>query len=524
VEFRILGPVEVMAQGRPLPIGGARQRALLALLLTRANEIVSFDRIIDELWGPEPPEGAASALQQRVSQLRKAIAPSDAIVTRGGGYSIRVTPDEFDLLRFERLVEEAQRTAPEVAAARLGEALGLWRGAPLADLADAPFAQAESARLEELRLSALELRFDADLALGGHAGLVAELEAATRAHPLRERLRALLMRALYATGRQAEALEVFRETRAFLMEQLGIEPSPALQELERSILRQDPALAAPERSPVAQRAIVVVVDDPNRLADLLAVAEPLARQPERELILARLLASGGDLAAENATLADARRTLGESGVPARVAVFTSTDPGDDAVALVGEHDVDLLVVDASPSLLEQGRPDPALLAILERAPCDVGVLAGRAVGRSGPVVTAFGGVEHDWSAIEIAAWLASTLDATLRLVGTEAEPERGRRDASRLLARASMLVQQVVGIVTEPVLVPAGERGVRDAARDARLLVVGLSDRWRAEGLGAARMAITDAAPTLFVRRGLRPSGIAPRETLTRFTWSLGSG
>jgi DNA-binding SARP family transcriptional activator len=524
VEFRILGPVEVVAQGRPLPIGGARQRALLALLLTRANEVVSFERIIDELWGTASPDGAAGALQQRVSQLRKAIAPSDAISTVGRGYRIRVGPDEFDLLRFERLVGEAQRSEPDIAVAKLREALALWRGPPLADLANEPFAQAEIARLEELRLSALELRFGAELGLGGHASLVGELEAATRLHPLREPLRGLLMRALYATGRQAEALEVYRETRAFLMEELGIEPSPALQELERSILRQDPALAAPERSPVAPRAIVLVVDDPNRLADLLAVAEPLARQPERELILARLLASEGSLAAENAALADARRTLGESGVPARVAAFTSTDPGDDAVALVGEHDVDLLVVDASPSLLERGRPDPALLTILDRAPCDVGVLAGPAAGRSGPVVTAFGGVEHDWSAIEIAAWLASTLDAPLRLVGTEADPERGRRDASRLLARASMLVQQVVGIVTEPVLVPAGGQGVSDAARDARLLVVGLSDRWRAEGLGATRLAIANAAPTLFVRRGLRPSGIAPRETLTRFTWSLGSG
>ena len=137
----------------------------------------------------------------------------------------------------------------------------------------------------------------------------------------------------------------------------------------------------------------------------------------------------------------------------------------------------------------------------------------------------FGGAEHDWSAIEVAAWLAGSLGTTLRLLGTEADTVRGRRDASRLLARASLLVQQVVGIVTEPVLVPAGEEGVLEAARGCGVLVVGLSDRWRTEGLGPARLAVAAGAnvPTLFVRRGLRPSAVAPNETLTRFTWTLGS-
>jgi hypothetical protein len=143
----------------------------------------------------------------------------------------------------------------------------------------------------------------------------------------------------------------------------------------------------------------------------------------------------------------------------------------------------------------------------------------------GPVVTPFGGAEHDWAAIEVAAWLAQSLETTLRLLGTEADSALGRRDASRLLARASLLVQQVAGIVSEPVLVRAGGAGVLDASRDARLLVVGLSDRWRTDGIGHTRTAVALGAevPTLFVRRGLRPSGVAPNETLTRFTWTLGS-
>ena len=229
MEFRILGPLEVVEQGRALPLGGARQRALLALLLTRANEVVSADRLIDELWGAQPPRTAANALQYHVSQLRKALAPHEAIVTQEPGYVIRVGPDELDLLRFELLVEEARQAAPELAARRLREALDLWRGPPLADLAHESFAQTEILRLEELRLAALERRFDADLALGRFAELVGEVQVLVREHPLRERLRAALMQALYGSGRQAEALEVYRETRRLLVDELGIEPSPALQ-------------------------------------------------------------------------------------------------------------------------------------------------------------------------------------------------------------------------------------------------------------------------------------------------------
>jgi DNA-binding SARP family transcriptional activator len=526
VEFRILGPLEVVEQGRVLPLGGARQRTLLALLLTRANEVVSADRLIDELWGAQPPKSAVNALQYHVSQLRKALAPHDAIVTQEPGYAIRVGRDELDLLRFEALVEEARQAAPELAAQRLREALDLWRGPALADLGNESFAQTEIPRLEELRLGALERRFEADLALGRYAELVAEVQVLVRQHPLRERLRALLMHALYGADRQVEALELYRETRQLLVDELGIEPSPALQELEQAVLRQDPALTSHDAPAAPQpRAIMVVATEPGRLDDLLAIAEPLARRPARELILACLVRGAGELSATNAALSERRDVLARQGVPSRMAAYTTGAPGVDVVRLATEHDVDLILLDAGSDLLESGLPDGDLGTVLERAPCDVGVLSGAGAMSTGPVVTPFGGVEHDWAAIEVAAWLAQSLGTTLRLLGTEANPALGRRDASRLLARASLLVQQVVGIVTEPVLVRTGEAGVLEASRDARLLVVGLSDRWRTEGIGHTRMAVALGAevPTLFVRRGLRPSGVAPNETLTRFTWTLGS-
>jgi len=526
VEFRILGPLEVVEGGRTLRLGGSRQRALLALLLTRPNEVVSADRLIDELWPSEPPQNAANALQYHVSQLRKSLVAADAVVTQPPGYLVRVAQHELDLLRFERLVGEAERAAPEPAAELLREALALFRGPVLADVANEPFAQTEILRLEELRLRALELRLEADLAGGRHGEVVGEIEALVREHPLRERFRAALMRALYGAERQAEALELYRETRRTFVDELGIEPSPALQELEQAMLRQDPGLTAPPVLPIAEpaeRAIVAVVRDFEREGDLLAIAEPLARHRKRELILVRLLKDEGGLAEANSLLAQRRRGLAERGVSARVAAYTSVEPGDDAAGLAAELDADLILVDAPLELLETGTLDDDLQAILARTPCDVGLMvAGSAARPEGPVVTPFGGVDHDWSAIEVAAWLAESLETTLRLLGTVADAAEGRRDASRLLARASLLVQQVIGIVTEPVLVAPGEAGVLEASRDARLLVVGLSDRWRSEGIGPVRLAVAAgaAAPTLLVRRGVRPGGISPDRTLTRFTWT----
>jgi DNA-binding SARP family transcriptional activator/tetratricopeptide (TPR) repeat protein len=256
LEFRILGPLEVYSEGHPVPLRGVRQRALLAILLLNAGEAVSTDRLIDLLWGEAPPEGARKALSVRISQLRKRLDPAGraerAIVTRAPGYAIDVGPEQLDLTRFEHLTAAGREALgagdPMTASERLSAALGLWRGAPLADFAFEPFAQADIARLEELRLGALEDRIAADLELARHAQLVGELEALGAAHPLRERPRRQLMLALYRCGRHAEALEAYREGRRALVEELGLEPSRELRALEQAILAQDPTLDAPDRA------------------------------------------------------------------------------------------------------------------------------------------------------------------------------------------------------------------------------------------------------------------------------------
>jgi DNA-binding SARP family transcriptional activator/tetratricopeptide (TPR) repeat protein len=241
MEFRILGRLEVSEPGRAIEIAGSKQRALLAILLVNANRVVSTDRLIDGLWEDEPPETAAKALQVHVSQLRKVLGPG-RLVTRSPGYLIQVGEGELDLARFEGLVESARGAAGVAASAALREALRLWRGPPLADFAYERFAQGEIARLEELRLDALESRLDAELGLGWHAALVGELEALVGEHPLRERLRGQLMLALYRSGRQAEALEAYQAARGVLVEELGIEPGRSLRELEKAILQQDLSL------------------------------------------------------------------------------------------------------------------------------------------------------------------------------------------------------------------------------------------------------------------------------------------
>lgn len=251
LEFRILGPLEVLERGRTVPLGGQKQRALLALLLLDAGRVVSIDRIIDALWGERPPKTAPTSLQNFVSHLRKALG-ADVLVTQAPGYVLRIGPEQLDLQRFRMLVDAAKQSPVQQRAAQLRQALTLWRGPPLADFAVDAFAQPEIGRLEELRLAALEERIEAELATGAHAELVGELELLVEEHPLRESLRRQLMLALYRSGRQAEALQVYHDARRVLVDELGIDPSRSLQQVHGAILRQDAGLDLGRAAPAAQ--------------------------------------------------------------------------------------------------------------------------------------------------------------------------------------------------------------------------------------------------------------------------------
>jgi len=444
-----------------------------------------------------------------------------------------VSPDRLDLARFEGRTSEAGRALARgealEAADLLRDALALWRGTPLADLAYESFAQVAIGRLEEIRLVAVEQRIEAELALGHHSEMIGELTALAVEYPLREGLSAQLMVALYRLGRQAESLDVYRRAREALVEQFGIEPTPALRGLERAILKQDPSLnlAGTPRDrtrPATDSggAVLVLPSHESRLEALLAVAEPLARLPARELIIARLVA-GEDEVPPAVSALNAQRASLAAATAARIAVFTTTNPAADVARLVATNDIDLLLVDCPADFGERLPAD--LAALLERSPADVALVVGSAPNlRDGDgVFVPFTGGEHDWAALELAGWLASATGSPLRLVGTKADPQRGRRDASRLLADASLAVQRVVGVETEPVLAEPSEEGLLRAVETAAIVVVGISERWRRDGIGASRRALVREAlpPTLLVHRGLRPGGLAPRESRTRFTWTL---
>jgi DNA-binding SARP family transcriptional activator/streptogramin lyase len=252
VAFRLLGPLEISVRGRPCELPRRKQRLLLTLLLMSHEEVVSIDQLVDQLWGERPPKTAVGALQNLVSEVRKALG-SGVVRTQAAGYSLGVHRESVDVHRFERLVAEAaDDESAEGRAQRLREALALWRGPPLLEFAAEPFAQVEIARLHELRIVAREELTEAELELGHHARLVAELEALVIEQPLRERLRAQLMIALYRSGRQAEALTAYRDARRMLTDELGLEPSDELQQLERAILRHDRSLAGTRRREVTR--------------------------------------------------------------------------------------------------------------------------------------------------------------------------------------------------------------------------------------------------------------------------------
>jgi DNA-binding SARP family transcriptional activator len=317
MRFRILGPVEVLDGERRVELGRPKQRALLAVLLVNANRVVALDRLIEELWGEQPPAQATASLQAYISNLRRALEPDRpartpplVLVTQPPGYRLVVAPGDLDAARFVALATEGHRLLaagqPGPAAQRLREALGLWRGPALAEFADAPWAQAEQQRLEELRLAALEDRLAAELPLGGHGAAVAELGELVGRFPFRERLHGLLMLALYRSGRQAEALQVFQSARRVLSDELGIDPSPWLRELEADILRQAPTL---DRTP------------PPGLAGQAAAAEaPAPVPPTAE-------AGGGELVGRDEQLTALAAVLAGAAAGRARLVLVAGEPG-----------------------------------------------------------------------------------------------------------------------------------------------------------------------------------------------------
>jgi YVTN family beta-propeller protein len=356
-EFRLLGLFEVLEGGRPIDVGTAKQRALLALLLLNAGQVVSTDRVIDALWGERAPASALNSVRVYVSHLRKALG-SERLRTRGRGYLLVVEREQLDLGRFERLLGEGRQalTAGEAARAAeiLREALALWRGSPLEDFASESFAQTEIARLEELRLAALEERIEADLALGRHAELVPELEALVRGNPLRERLWAQLMLALYRADRQAEALEAYRHARRTLVEELGLEPGRRLQDLERAMLSHDHRLEPPPSAAMSRGAAHADPRARTRRSARRALLAAIAAAVLAALVVAGILATrpAGNLppqslqvlAADSVAVIDSRASavvaeVPVGGIPAGIAV------GEGAVWVGNSEDQTLLRIE-----------------------------------------------------------------------------------------------------------------------------------------------------------------------------------
>ncbi len=327
----MLGPLEVTAAGRPLGLPGPRTRAVLAVLLVHANQVVSSDRLIEELWPGQPADKAADSLQVRLSELRRMLrsAGEDGrLATRPPGYLLRVTPGELDARQFEQLVAEGDAALaagdPVMAAQRLDQALGLWRGPALAGFDTVPSARAEAGRLEEERLDALESRGEALLACGRHRDLIAELEMLTAAHPLRERFWSQRMLALYRAGRQADALRAYRELRDVLVAELAIEPGPELRELHARILRQDPALDGPAADQASAGPDAVPQTRYVQTSDGIHIAYQLVGEGERDMVLVPGLMSHVELIWEDRETADFYRRLARLG---RLILFDKRDTG-----------------------------------------------------------------------------------------------------------------------------------------------------------------------------------------------------
>ena len=390
MEVRALGDLEVVHEGQALELGSHQQRAVLAILALSPGKAVSSDRLIEALWGQSPPASAAKTIQVYISRLRKVLGVGDEVIaTVDHGYALRVDPRQIDVRVFERLLDRGRRAYADGefadAADVLRDALALWRGAALADFTFDAFASGEIARLEELRLEALETRIDADLALGRHAALIAELKALTVEHPLRERLRAARMLSLYRCGREPEALALYRQTRELLVDELGIEPSPALRDLHAAILRQDPALAPPAMPQTP-----------------LAAGEPAVggRRRRRAAVVVAALALAGGVAVAIAALAG----FGSNAVKAVVVKADAVgviDPTSDHLKKqidVGPSPSDVL---STPGAVWVSNADGHSVTRIDAATGDVRQTI--PVG-SGPAGLALAGG---------AVWVANTLDGTV---------------------------------------------------------------------------------------------------------------
>jgi DNA-binding SARP family transcriptional activator len=320
VEFRILGPIEVVEDGQPVALGTLKERLVLGVLLLHANEFVSRERLIDDLWGEAPPPTARKAVNVYVSQLRKSLgrAGADPIATASGGYRLHVDPEGLDASRMEVLVANSRQCVSkgelEIAAERFEEALSLWRGPTLAGLQLESRGRDEVARLDELRLAALMERIECDLALARHEQVLGELNVLVREHPLRERLRAQQMLALYRAGRQAEALEAYAEARRTLVDDLGIEPSEPLQRLQQAILRHDPSLETPEGTAAVNGLASTAVEStpPAEPADVTTRRFRLRRWQLVLAVLVLLAASGSAAAILSTSAAATRRVFPDS--------------------------------------------------------------------------------------------------------------------------------------------------------------------------------------------------------------------
>ena len=476
MEFRILGPLEVVEMERALPLGGPKQRAVLGVLLLHANEVVSSDRLAEELWGARQPDSAIKLVQGYVSGLRRVIG-AEVLATQSPGYRLELENGALDLTAFQRLVDEAATQTPEAAAPLLREALALWRGPALADVELEGQARHEAERLNELRLNARIARVQADLDLGRHAELVGELEALVAEHPLQERPRAQLMLALYRSGRQTEALQVYRQTRTALVEEQGLDPSPELQELERRMLAHDPELlvpaaelpdrpSAPAASPVApspppdapaparpgrtRKTVSVVFCD---LSDSTALAERLDPEALHQVMSRYYDAVSTVLARHGGTL---EKFIGD----AVVAVF--------GVPVVSEHDA----LRAVRSALELRDAVDALNEELEHElglglDVHVGVNTGEVFAaparEEGPLVTG--------DAVTVAARLQQEADANEILIGA---------GTYRLVS----------GAVTAEPVEPLKVRGRTEAVR-----------AWRLLGLTGEKKPLTEAPLASFVGR-----------------------